>query len=314
MYIVDTILPVRLDRYLKRLFPVLTQGVIEQSLRIKNIKVNDLKCAANFRVNQGDIITFAPQISLLIAKTTNSIAEHKSFSNATIILAEKIIGEYLIYDHEHFIAINKPAKLATQGGSKITLSLNDGINYLNNRHNLQLKLVHRLDCETSGVMLIAKTYYGATKIGTALEHKIIEKKYLAIVQGVPIKNHGQISTILHKSKYGVISSDIQKNQVEGKVAITSYNVIKNLQYHTFVEFVPHTGRMHQLRVHAKVLGHPIVGDEKYGGSTTGKSKYMLLHSARTTIPLGVFGQEIILEVSLPQYFMIYLNEPLEPVS
>ncbi|MGI4776067.1 MAG: RluA family pseudouridine synthase [Janthinobacterium lividum] len=302
MYVVNTILSVRLDRYLKRLFPTLTQGTIEQSLRLGKIRVNNIKCLSNFRVNQGDVITI---VSKMLTELTNSNAfnnEDRIFSNAAITLAEKIVGEYLIYDDEHFMAINKPAKLATQGGSKISLSLNDGIDFLNSRDNLQLKLVHRLDRETSGILLIAKTYYGASKIASAFEQKIIEKKYLAVVEGSPIEKHGQISSILHKNKDGVFSSSREEVQEEGKLAITLYRVLKNLGNRSLIEFAPHTGRMHQLRVHAKSLGHPIVGDSKYNNFTSSKSNFMLLHSYNLKIPIEIFGKEIALEAELPRYF------------
>lgn len=294
---VDCLLPCRLDRYLKKLYPRLTQGIIERSLRLNQIMVNSSKVAASLRVSSGDEISIDDKLSLQTKESTG-----KSFSNAAAILASKLLGEHLIYQNEWFIAINKPTNLATQGGSKINLSIDEALGYLNSK-GADFKLVHRLDKDTSGILLIAKNYAASIKLVQAFHEKIIQKTYLAITLGTPPNDEGEISGMIGKNKEGAYQ--IVRNDAEdGKLAITRYKILKKLNDKlSLIEFTPLTGRMHQLRFHAKMLGCPIIGDTKYGNTESMKlSKQMLLHAKRIVLPVEVFGNEIIIEAELPQYF------------
>ena len=118
----------RLDKYLRRLYPLLTQGVIEKALRQKQIIVNSKKAEASLRVVEGDEIFIHDKFNLPIAQPTKLV-----FTEAEITLAKKITTEYLIYEDDNIIAINKPARLATQGGSKINLSVDSALKYLNSQ-------------------------------------------------------------------------------------------------------------------------------------------------------------------------------------
>jgi 23S rRNA pseudouridine955/2504/2580 synthase len=287
----------RLDKYLRRLYPLLTQGVIEKALRHKQIIVNSKKAEASLRVVEGDEIFIHDKFNLPIAQPTKLV-----FSDAEITLAKKITTEYLIYEDDNIIAINKPAGLATQGGSKINLSVDSALKYLNSQ-GADFKLVHRLDKETSGLLLIAKNYVSSVKLHDAFKEKLIEKTYLAVTYGKPTKNTGEVKTKIEKSK-GSISkiTDIEDNN--GKLAITYYKLLKSFANNLFlVEFNPITGRMHQLRLHAKLLGCPIFGDNKYGNEKLMPyGKYMFLHASNIVLSEKIFGKEINLEAKLPSYF------------
>ena len=294
---VDSLLPCRLDRYLKKLYPSLTQGIIERSLRLNHIMVNSSKVSASLRVSSGDEVFIDDKLALQTKENSG-----KSFSNAATTLANKLLSEYLIYQNEWFIAINKPTHLATQGGSKINLSIDEALQYLNSG-GADFKLVHRLDKDTSGILLIAKNYAGSVKLVQAFHEKIIQKTYLAITLGRPPNDEGEISGMIGKNKLGTYQ--IVQNDVEdGKLAITRYKILKRLNDNlSLIEFTPLTGRMHQLRFHAKMLGCPIIGDTKYGNTESMKlSKQMLLHAKKIVLPEEVFGEEIIIEAELPQYF------------
>ena len=167
---------VRLDRYLKRIFPNITQGIIEKSIRQKDITVNGARPAASQRLKNGDVIKyFAMLAGNSDAETGRSAssasASGASYSSNVISLAKKIMGEYLIYESAELIAINKPAGLAVQGGSKISLSIDHALQYLNDVQGARFKLVHRLDKGTSGVLLIAKGYQNAAKLAGAFEER-----------------------------------------------------------------------------------------------------------------------------------------------
>ncbi|MGV2432737.1 MAG UNVERIFIED_CONTAM: pseudouridine synthase [Rickettsiaceae bacterium] len=189
--ITDHDIPIRLDRYLRLLNPKLTQGVIEKSLREKRITVNKQKAKSNSRITNGDIVSIdsslqdiycEEKIDEVIQNDNGSLAPKarpRSRDDKVAIaprkLADKLLKEYLLYDHPKFYAFNKPAGLASQGGSKISLALDDAFKVLG------LRLVHRLDKETSGIILAAKTRDSAIILtGAFAKHKIY-KTYLAIV-------------------------------------------------------------------------------------------------------------------------------------
>ncbi|MCC8417547.1 MAG: RluA family pseudouridine synthase [Rickettsia endosymbiont of Bryobia graminum] len=296
--LVDIELPIRLDRYLKKLYPNLTQGIIQKALRQKKITVNSAKVEGATRINAGDQIFINDSLNLVSTDTP-----HKKFSNSVISLANKLITEYLVYQDNNLYVINKPSSIATQGGSKINLSIDDALQYLNSLGE-DLRLVHRLDKDTSGILLIAKNYLASIKLMRAFQEKIIQKTYLAVTLGKLLKQEGEIRGMIAKSR--VENYETMENDEEnGKLAITHYKLLEFQKKSniSLIEFTPLTGRMHQLRFHAKILGCPIIGDIKYGSNESiALSKNMLLHAKKITLPAEVFGEEIIIEVDLPGYF------------
>jgi 23S rRNA pseudouridine955/2504/2580 synthase len=285
--IVDSSEPVRLDRYIRRIFPSTTQGVIERYLRSGKIKVNESKAKSSARIKNGD------EITLYVELSQGSVAI-KNFSDSSIALATKLLAEYLLFSTNEFIAINKPHNLAVQGGSKISISVDEAISYLNTTRDMNLKLVHRLDKGTSGVLLIARSHDSAVILTKAFKDKLIEKTYYAVVCGHPKKSQGTLINYIGKDRAGIF--EIVKELKSGKIAETSYSVLKENDDYSFVEFKPKTGRMHQLRVHSKILDCPILGDVKYGGLSY---KRIMLHAKQIVIPKEVFGSEVVIECDLP---------------
>ena len=294
---VNTPIPSRLDRYLKRLYPLLTQGVIEKALRQKQITVNSQRSEASLRVKGGDEIYINDKFNLPIKQPEKLV-----FTDPEIKLAKKIITDYLIYEDGNLIAINKPPGLATQGGSKINLSVDGALKYLNSKGG-NFKLVHRLDKETSGLLLIAKNYLSSVKLHDAFKEKMVIKTYLAVTYGKPIKDAGEVRSNIEQSK-GSTPKITHIDDAISKLAITHYKLLKSLDNNLFlIEFTPVTGRMHQLRLHAKLLGCPIFGDDKYGNKEIMPySKYMFLHANNICLSEKIFGKEINLEAKLPFYF------------
>ncbi|MEY3196779.1 MAG: hypothetical protein RLZZ59_145 [Pseudomonadota bacterium] len=290
---------IRLDRFLRTINPFLTQGVIEQYLRKGLIKVNEKKAESSLRLINGDKIFVADSIEDQLKPRSRKL----EVKNTPIVskLAQKLLSEYLVYDHEAFVAVNKPSGLASQGGTKITLSLDDALVYLSDQ-GVDLRLVHRLDKDTSGIILIAKSSENADRFMKAFQKHKIHKTYMAILSSVPQKSKGRIESYLIKEKDFEVST--YEEEVEGsKVAVTEYEIIKIINDKALVKFYPLTGRMHQLRVHSKLIGCPIVGDEKYGGVESDK---LMLHAAAVLIDKDVFGEEIQIACPIPEYFNICL--------
>lgn len=290
---VRTDIPVRLDRYIRRYFPSITQGVIEKALRKGQIQLNKQKSKSSVRVTDGDEITFVSGIII-----EDNSGSNKSFSKPIAILAKKLLSEYLIYSSPEFIAIDKPFGIAVQGGSKISLSIDEALGYLNQSENEEYKIVHRLDKETSGILLIAKGYANSAILGEAFKKHLIHKTYTAIISGVPTSSEGRLVHYIGKDRSGVFEI-VKELKDGGKKAETDYKVIRSKKGHSLVEFKPKTGRMHQLRFHSKFLGCPIIGDKKYGGLENSR---MLLHARELIIEKSVFGKEIKIKSDIPEEF------------
>ncbi|MCP5369708.1 MAG: RluA family pseudouridine synthase [Rickettsiaceae bacterium] len=293
-FVVENISDIRFDRYLKKLYPNITQGIIEKNLRTGKIKLNNKKTLSNRRIKAGDIVL----IDLILDTEYKNLSnQHKHFEPNIISLADKLINEYKLFASDDILIINKPHNLAVQGGSKINLSIDHALLYLNHQYNTDYKLVHRLDKATSGILLIAKNYEVAKKITACFSDKLIQKTYMAILASVPKKPYGIISNKIEK--VASIGKEKMVLSPSGKLAETIYNVLNNNGNYSLVEFTPLTGRMHQLRIHSQLLACPIVGDNKYGGP---KYQRMLLHAFRIFLPSEILGYEIKIEAPLPQIF------------
>jgi len=291
---VKTDIPVRLDRYIRRYYPSLTQGIIEKSLRTGCIQLNNQKSKAHVRVNRGDYITFS---SGLVIEDNNYSSNN--YTCSIITLAKKLLSEYLIHTSPEFIVINKPHNLAVQGGSKINLSIDEALSYLNQVEGHEYKIVHRLDKPTSGLLIIAKGYLNAIVLSKAFREYAIKKLYSAIVSGIPNSLKDNLVHYIGQDSRGPRNNIVRELQYDGKKAETYYEVIQFIKGQSLINFSPLTGRKHQIRFHAKFLGCPIIGDNKYGGKENSR---MLLHARKIIIKKSVFGREIVIKSDLPREF------------
>ena len=287
----------RLDRVIHKKYPYLTQGKIEKALRGKLIIVNQQKIPSKYRLNLGDYLQISTS---LIQEDYKKYKNNKQVSPAQI----QLIKDNIIYSDADLIVINKPAGLAVQGGSKIKISIDDIMPKILESSETWSegtpthKLVHRLDKETSGILLIALNNYTAQELAHAFKSHLVEKKYFAILTGHIKVNNGQISSIINKDNNKIIEEDN---------AITNYKVLAKKSKASFIEFKPITGKTHQLRLHSLELGFPILGDDKYGSEFDTKSNINLhLHAAEISIPYQ--GNMLKLKAELPNYFKKSLHD------
>ncbi len=257
----------RLDRWLKRQFPQITQGLIEKACRKGEIRVDGGRVQASTRVQAGQSVRIPPLPDAQAAPAARSprVAE----SDAEMIRAA------VIWKDQHIIALNKPPGLPSQGGSGQGARHVDGLSpALMFDYKERPVLAHRLDKDTSGVLLLARTPRVARRLAEAFRHRATRKIYWALVAGVPTPAKGTI-------KYGLVKAGArgagekmrcihpaEVDQTEGaKRAVTDFAVLERLGGRAaWMALSPITGRTHQLRAHMAELGHPIIGDGKYGGS------------------------------------------------
>lgn len=264
----------RLDRWLKRHFPHLGQGPIEKMCRKGELRVDGGRCKASTRLSVGQQVRIPPLPDPDEARAKALLPRTPPKVNAEDL---KLIQSCVLWKDDHVIALNKPAGLPTQGGSGHIRHVDGMADALRFGLDEKPRLVHRLDKDTSGVLLLARTREAAQALTAALRHKQTRKLYWAVVAGVPTPYLGEIRYGLVKARgHGkggegekmicVHPRDIATTQ-DAKRAHTLYATLYRVATRaSWVALEPLTGRTHQLRAHMAEIGHPIIGDGKYGGS------------------------------------------------
>lgn len=212
------------------------------------------------------------------------------------------------------LAFNKPSGLAVQGGSGVTRSLEDLLAVFAKSNGKQPRLVHRLDRETSGVIIAARTKPAAAFFSAAFAGRDVKKTYLAVVcGGAPAPEAGEIALALKKSsRKGLDVMDVAK---DGQAALTRYRTLAATPEAALVELQPETGRMHQLRAHLAAIGRPIAGDGKYGGLyRIGGTDIprLLLHAAALDVPHMEGGRRTFVAPPPAEFAEVVRSLGLEP--
>jgi len=246
----------RLDRFLRRRLGRISQSHLEKALRSGQIRINGEKKKSSYRLAAGDELAIAEQVyGLFVAETEDRPANQPMPAD----MASEALAKMELARSDDWIAYNKPSGLAVQGGSKTHIHL-DG--YLQSAHGTRAKLVHRIDKDTSGLVIVARHDASARMLASAFKEHLISKSYLALLSGVADPS-GTISAPLLKQ-------GIQDNQkmVVDEAGLPSITHFRRLAYDGQISLValqPVTGRTHQLRAHMAHMGWPILGDGKYGG-------------------------------------------------
>jgi 23S rRNA pseudouridine955/2504/2580 synthase len=289
---------IRLDRWFKRHFPVLTQGMIQKMCRTGQIRVDGKRAEASARLVPGQSVRIPPIPDGEAPKPPPAPLDPDTLRE---------IEGMILYMDDWLIAVNKPAGLPSQGGPGIVRHLDgmmDGF-----RHGAQDKprLVHRLDMETSGILLLARTPGIAAKLAAALRGSDVQKTYWAVVAGRPPRDEGRIDIPLVKFgglRGGERVAVAEKDEEGATFAITDFKVrdaaARKLSW---LELSPLTGRTHQLRVHCAAMGTPILGDRMYGGEAArieGFVETLHLHARRLVLPHPQ-GGTLHLEADLPSH-------------
>lgn len=287
----------RADRVVRALFKDVGYVFLQKLFRQGKVKVNGKKAKAGQRLKADDVLEICSNQLKLAEDEAKSEKKGKQLE---VHKAKELFKEMLLFENEDFVALNKKAGLAVQLGSKVSFCVETILKSVLDRYYL----VHRLDKDTTGVLLIAKTPVYARKLTQMFREGKIKKVYWAIVDG-KIKDSGVIRNFLGKS---LVSGEervtiVKENQ--GKLAVTKYKPIERVGYFTLLELKPETGRKHQLRVHcSENLKAPILGDVKYNKNV--QHKNLFLHAKKLTIS----DLNITIDAPLPRHFseMFEMNE------
>ena len=245
--------PVRIDKFLMNRIENATRNKIQKAAKSGYIFSNENPVKQNYKVKPGDNIKV--------------MFHHPPYEN--LIVGEKIDID-IIYEDNDILVVNKPPnQVVHPGHGNYSGTLLNGLIY----HNENLPenrdgrpgLVHRIDKDTSGLLVVAKSDIALTKLSEQFFHKTIDRKYLAIVWGTPSPEQGTIDKYLSRDKKNRMIMSVPVDEDIGKRAITHYKVVEKLGYVSLVECELETGRTHQIRAHMKHIGNPIFNDQRYGG-------------------------------------------------
>jgi 23S rRNA pseudouridine955/2504/2580 synthase len=275
---------IRLDRWFQRHTKDISFNIVSRWSKTGAVRLDGAKAGPGDRIQAGQVLVWPDELP--VAPTTRPVEKVRPpLSEAEI----EYMRSHVIHIDPHAIVINKPPGLATQGGTKQTTSVDALLDALQYDAPARPRLVHRLDKDTSGVLLLARTARAAAFFSKAFAGRDARKTYWALTVGVPKIAAGTIDAAIAKQP-GTGGEKMHVDPENGQKAKTRYRVIDRAAGRAaWLEFQPLTGRTHQIRVHAAAIGHPLVGDGKYGGKdaflTGGISRKMHLHSRRLVIGL-----------------------------
>lgn len=277
----------RLDRWFKTHFPGLGFGHLQKLLRSGQVRVDGGRAKADTRVEPGQVIRVPP---LGVDRKGSEPLTARTMRGQD---DGAVLSKMMLYEDPAVFVFNKPSGLAVQGGSGVNRHVDDMLEAFRSKKGEKPRLVHRLDRDTSGVLVVARTRLAAMKLAEAFRGRDAKKTYWALVKGVPKKREEKISTWLVKEQ--TLDGDRMRVARHGEPdsdhAVSYYRVVEQAgQTMSWLEMEPYTGRTHQLRVHAAHIGCPIIGDPKYFEADQnwefpgGLQNRLHLHARRIVIP------------------------------
>ena len=285
----------RLNRWFLKYYPLLTMGRLQKLLRTKQIKVDGKKATANLKLVMGQEIRIPPLDNEKAQKNPDFVSK----SDAEFIKSK------VLFKDENLIVLNKPSGLAVQGGTNTERHIDGMLEALKYEKEEKPKLVHRIDKDTSGILVLARNRRYAEILTKAFREHQLRKTYLVLTFNCPKISEGEIKAPLEKIK--------EKMEVveDGKKAITAYNVLDNVgEKFCLIAAEPLTGRTHQIRAHMEYLGCPIVGDDRYYGMQRVRpanlSSKLHLHAYKIDLS-AIYNKRLVVKAPIPDYFVKDMN-------
>lgn len=291
---------VRLDRWFRVHFPEVAYGHLQKLLRSGQVRVDSRRVEGNERLAAGAQVRVPQAVR---APRTEAAPPWAGKADRALIEA------MILFEDDHVLVLNKPFGLAVQGGTGTKRHADGILAGMADRFGDRPRLVHRLDRDTTGVLLVAKHRDAAAKLGRIFQTRSAAKTYWALIHGVPKPPQGKVEAALVKDA-GPDGDRVRKalpgEQERAMHATTHYSVIDwAARKAAWVSLKPVTGRQHQLRAHMALIGHPIVGDNKYGGDTaladSGIEPKLHLHARRLIIPHPIEDGTIDVTAPMPEH-------------
>ncbi|MBQ1782435.1 MAG: 23S rRNA pseudouridine(955/2504/2580) synthase RluC [Gammaproteobacteria bacterium] len=282
----------RLDNFLRTRLKGVPKSAVYRAIRKGEVRINGKRCSADDRIAEGDVVRIPP---MRIAETVEAVVPTK-------LDRVQNLTQRVLYEDDQLLIIDKPSGMAVHGGSGLSFGVIEALRAL--RPELRnLELVHRLDRDTSGVLMLAKKRSALKAMHVQLQQKQMDKRYLALVKGTWPERVKEVDYPLHKNVLQSGERVVRVDSTQGKPSCTRIRVVTRYQGQTLIEASPITGRTHQIRVHCSAAGHGIAGDDKYGTVEFNKSsselglKRLFLHAATLRFNHPQTGARV--EVSAP---------------
>ncbi len=284
---------IRLDKWFKKKVKPLPQSLIERTLRKGKILVNGKKVKSSYKIQINDEIKIYADIDnddKIIKKKFSYLPSKKDY---------ELIKNNILFENEHYFVLNKPYNLAVQSGTKTGKNIFDILKNYSETEYPTPHLVHRLDAETTGILIISKTHKSAKFFSEAFKNQTINKSYLALVDGVLENKNGTLKNEL---------SYIENNKEKVHLSITNYRVISETRDLSLLLLNPETGRKHQLRRQLSFIKHPILGEKKYTNKSLNKSKelHLMLHAYKVEFLIN--SKKTVHQAEPSLYFQSFCKE------
>lgn len=274
----------RVDNFLSTRLKGVPKAAVYRAVRTGQVRINGKRCKPDTRLAAGDEVRIPP---MHLPAPGEQVAPSDGLRDA---LADRIIHE-----DRDFLVLDKPSGLAAHGGSGISLGAIEAMRAI--RPDETLELVHRLDRDTSGLMLLAKRHSALRKLQTLIRANQVQKRYLALIAGSPKRDRFEVDAPLRKNQLRGGERMVEVDDDDGKPSLSRFRVLERYADATLVEVEIVTGRTHQIRVHAQHAGHPLAGDDKYGDADFNKRmkakglKRLFLHAHSVNFAWGESGEK-----------------------
>ena len=288
----------RLDRFLKKTFPSLTFGQTQKLIRTGQIRINGGRVKQDTRLNMDDDLRLPPSLQ------DGDIKPVIQFSQRD----RDAIEDMVLFEDSSILILDKPIGLAVQGGSKMKHHIDGMLNsYM--KKGVKPRLCHRLDKDTSGVLILGKTAEATRALTKQFQGHDVQKTYWALTNPAPLQPNGTINASIAKSFIAGDGEIMVHDEEDGKAAVTDFEIIERAGKEVaFVAFYPKTGRTHQIRVHAKIIGAPLLGDYKYNDNpmpfeTDEIHDGLHLHAREITLRHPETKDQMTVSAPLPKEFL-----------
>lgn len=260
-------------------------------IRRGEVRVNGKRAKVHLKLSEGDRVRVPPVV-----------VEKDSSAEVPKWLID-VVDKNVIHEDSRFIVVNKPSGVSVHGGTSVPVGLIDAVREYFEDEDIQLG--HRIDRDTSGCVLFARTRVALLELHHALQHHKLVKQYEGVVDGCWPRDVNEISVPLRKFRLPNNERRVEVHE-SGKVAATEFEILRTSDQLTWLQIEPRTGRTHQIRVHCQFNGHPIVGDSKYTVTRRFKPPKMLLHAATVK-----FAEGLSIRAPIPQYFEEFWNQHVQ---